>query len=103
MNDFVKDNKPITSEKRSIQTVKMEEKARLLPTKPGCYLMKNRAEQIIYVGKAKNLRTRVLSYFNNSAKGPKTEILVTHILDFDFIITENDAESFVLENNLYPR
>ena len=103
MNDFVKDNKPITSEKRSIQTVKMEEKARLLPAKPGCYLMKNRAEQIIYVGKAKNLRARVLSYFNNSAKGPKTEILVTHIVDFDFIITENDAESFVLENNLIKK
>jgi excinuclease ABC subunit C len=103
MNDFVKDNKLITSEKRSIQTVKMEEKARLLPTKPGCYLMKNRAEQIIYVGKAKNLRARVLSYFNTSAKGPKTEILVTHIVDFDFIITENDAESFVLENNLIKK
>ena len=103
MNDFVKDNKLSSNEKRSIQTVKMEEKARLLPTKPGCYLMKNRAEQIIYVGKAKNLRARVLSYFNNSAKGPKTEILVTHIVDFDFIITENDAESFVLENNLIKK
>jgi excinuclease ABC subunit C len=81
----------------------MEEKARLLPTLPGCYLMKNRAEQIIYVGKAKNLRARVLSYFNNSAKGPKTEILVGHISDFDFIITQNDAESFVLENNLIKK
>jgi excinuclease ABC subunit C len=45
----------------------------------------------------------VLSYFNNSAKGPKTEILVTHIVEFDFIITENDAESFVLENNLIKK
>ncbi|MDO9183116.1 MAG: excinuclease ABC subunit UvrC [Bacteriovorax sp.] len=103
MNDSVKDNRPIPSDKRSIQTVKMEEKARLLPTKPGCYLMKNKAEQIIYVGKAKNLRSRVLSYFNNSAKGPKTEILVTHIVDFDFIMTDNDAESFVLENNLIKK
>jgi excinuclease ABC subunit C len=81
----------------------MEEKARLLPTKPGCYLMKNKAEQIIYVGKAKNLRARVTSYFNNSEKGPKTEILVSHIVDFDFIMTENDAESFVLENNLIKK
>jgi excinuclease ABC subunit C len=66
VNDSVKDNQPISSDKRSIQAVKMEAKARLLPTKPGCYLMKNKAEQIIYVGKAKNLRARVMSYFNNS-------------------------------------
>lgn len=103
MNDSVKDNPNIPSEKRSIQTVKLEEKARLLPTKPGCYLMKNPVGQIIYVGKAKNLRSRVQSYFNNSAKGPKTEVLVTHIVDFDFIMTENDAESFVLENNLIKK
>jgi excinuclease ABC subunit C len=65
--------------------------------------MSNRDGQIIYVGKAKNLRSRVSSYFNNSAKGPKTGVLVTHIMDFDFIITENDAESFVLENNLIKK
>jgi excinuclease ABC subunit C len=103
VNDSVKDNQIIQSEKRSIQTVKLEDKARLLPTKPGCYLMKNRDEQIIYVGKAKNLRARVSSYFNNSAKNPKTEVLVTHIIDFDFIMTENDAESFILENNLIKK
>lgn len=103
MNDSVKDNPILPKEKRAIVTVKLEEKARLLPTKPGCYLMKNKSDQIIYVGKAKNLRSRVSSYFNNSAKGPKTEILVTHITDFDFIITENDAESFVLENNLIKK
>lgn len=103
MNDSVKDNQSISSEKRSIGKVKLEEKARLLPTKPGCYLMKNRDEQIIYVGKAKNLRSRVNSYFNNSAKSPKTEVLVTHIVDFDFMMTENDAESFVLENNLIKK
>lgn len=103
MNDSVKDNQSSASEKRSRKTVKLEEKARLLPTKPGCYLMKNQEEQIIYVGKAKNLRSRVSSYFNSSAKGPKTEVLVTHIVDFDFIMTENDAESFVLENNLIKK
>ena len=103
MDDSVKDNQNLPSDKRQILTVKLEDKARLLPTKPGCYLMKNKNDQIIYVGKAKNLRARVSSYFNNSAKGPKTEILVTHITDFDFIITENDAESFVLENNLIKK
>lgn len=79
------------------------EKAKVLPTKSGCYLMKNKNDQIIYVGKAKNLKSRVTSYFNNSAKNPKTEILVSHIIDFDFIMTETDAEAFVLENNLIKK
>ena len=99
MDDSVKDNKP----KATLVTVKMDEKARLLPTKPGCYLMKNKDQQIIYVGKAKNLRSRVSSYFNNSAKNAKTEILVSHIVDFDFIMTTSDAESFVLENTLIKK
>jgi excinuclease ABC subunit C len=103
VNDSVKDNVNSVTDKRSSQAVKLEEKARLLPTKAGCYLMKNKAQQIIYVGKAKNLRSRVSSYFNNSPKNAKTEILVSHIVDFDFIITETDAESFVLENNLIKK
>ena len=60
-------------------------------------------EEILYIGKAKNLKSRVSSYFNNSAKGPKTEILVSHIVDFDFLITDNEAEAFVLENNLIKK
>ncbi len=99
MDDSVKDNKP----KPTVVTVKMDDKARLLPTKPGCYLMKNKDQQIIYVGKAKNLRSRVSSYFNNSAKNAKTDILVSHIVDFDFIMTTSDAESFVLENTLIKK
>lgn len=99
MDDSVKDNKT----KATLVTVKMEDKAKLLPTKPGCYLMKNKDQQIIYVGKAKNLRSRVSSYFNNSAKNAKTDILVSHIVDFDFIMTTSDAESFVLENTLIKK
>lgn len=99
MDDSVKDNKP----KATLVTVKMEDKAKLLPTKPGCYLMKNKDQQIIYVGKAKNLRSRVTSYFNSSSKNAKTEILVSHIVDFDFIMTTSDAESFVLENTLIKK
>lgn len=99
MDESVKDNKL----KATLIMVNLEEKAKLLPTKPGCYLMKNRDEQIIYVGKAKNLRARVSSYFNQSAKNAKTEILVSHIVDFDFIMTTTDAESFVLENTLIKK
>ena len=99
MDESVKDNKP----KATLVTVKLEEKAKLLPTKPGCYLMINKDQQIIYVGKAKNLRSRVTSYFNTSVKNAKTEILVGHIVDFDFIMTTSDAESFVLENTLIKK
>jgi len=55
---------------------------------------------VIYVGKAKKLKSRVTSYFNNSAKGLKTEYMVGHVVNFDFILTRSDAESFILENNL---
>lgn len=74
--------------------------AHCFPELPGCYLMKNREDKIIYVGKAKNLKYRVSSYFTKSRKSPKTEILVGHIRKIDFIIVENEAAALVLENNL---
>jgi excinuclease ABC subunit C len=76
------------------------EKAQSLPQEAGCYLMKDRNGRVIYVGKAKKLKSRVVSYFNQSGKTIKTEYMVNHVSDFDFIITRSDAESFVLENNL---
>jgi excinuclease ABC subunit C len=82
---------------------KMEElldKANTLPQQPGCYLMKDKNGRVIYVGKAKKLKSRVISYFNNSAKSYKTNYMVSHVSDFEFILTLSDAESFVLENNL---
>ncbi len=62
--------------------------------------MKDKNGRVIYVGKAKKLKSRVISYFNKSVKGLKTEYMVGHVDTFDFIITRSDAESFVLENNL---
>ena len=79
---------------------KLLEIAKSLPTHPGCYLMLDTSGKVLYVGKAKNLKNRVMSYFNKSEKSPKTQILVSHIASFEFIITKTDAESFVLENNL---
>lgn len=76
------------------------DKALSLPQEAGCYLMRDKNAQVIYVGKAKKLKSRVTSYFNQSAKSIKTEYMVSHVEDFDFIITRSDAESFVLENNL---
>jgi excinuclease ABC subunit C len=81
-------------------TNQLLEKAQSLPQEAGCYLMRDKNGRVIYVGKAKKLRSRVLSYFNNSAKGLKTEYMVSHVENFDFIITRSDAESFILENNL---
>jgi excinuclease ABC subunit C len=82
------------------KTDQLLEKANTLPQEAGCYLMKDKNGRVIYVGKAKKLKSRVVSYFNKSAKGLKTEYMVGHVENFDFIITRSDAESFVLENNL---
>jgi excinuclease ABC subunit C len=80
--------------------LKLLDKAQSLPQEAGCYLMRDKNGRVIYVGKAKKLKSRVISYFNESAKSLKTEYMVSHVSDFDFIITRSDAESFVLENNL---
>lgn len=78
-------------------------KAKELPETSGCYLMKNGGGDVHYVGKALNLRKRVMSYFNHSAKNQKTLIMVSHTVDFEFILTQNDTEAFVLENNLIKK
>ena len=77
----------------------IEAKLELLPTSPGCYLHKNKDGQIIYVGKAKNLRNRVRSYFRGS-HNYKTDLLVSEIVDFDFIVTTSEVEALLLEINL---
>ncbi|AUD66140.1 excinuclease ABC subunit C [Tenericutes bacterium MZ-XQ] len=71
----------------------------LLPTEPGCYLMKNKQGDIIYVGKAKNLKNRVKSYFTG-AHNEKTTRLVLEIDDFNYVLTNSEQESLILENNL---
>lgn len=82
---------------------KLSDIAKSLPRKPGCYLMKRKNGEIIYVGKAKDLKARVSSYFTKSAKSPKTEILVSHIREIEFILTETEAEALVLESNLIKK
>ncbi|MCT3020835.1 excinuclease ABC subunit UvrC [Pediococcus pentosaceus] len=80
----------------------IEHKLALLPDKPGCYQMKNLNSQIIYVGKAKNLKNRVRSYFKSSHEG-KTAKLVSEIADFDYIVTSSDKEAFLLEITLIQK
>ncbi len=75
-----------------------------LPEKPGCYLMKNRAGEVIYVGKAVNLRRRVRSYFHKSAqKHPKTRKLVSQIADIEWITVGSELEALILEMNLIKK
>ena len=77
----------------------IKSKLELLPTSPGCYIHKDKNGTIIYVGKAKNLRNRVRSYFRGS-HDTKTEALVSEIEDFEFIVTESNIEALLLEINL---
>ena len=77
----------------------IKSKLELLPTSPGCYIHKDKNGTIIYVGKAKNLRNRVRSYFRGN-HDTKTEALVSEIVDFEFIVTESNIEALLLEINL---
>ena len=80
----------------------LEHKLALLPDKPGCYLMKNINDQIIYVGKAKNLKNRVRSYFKSSHTG-KVAKMVSEVADFETIVTSTNKESFLLEITLIQK
>ncbi|MFN6964230.1 MAG: excinuclease ABC subunit UvrC [Pyrinomonadaceae bacterium] len=80
------------------------EKLKMLPTAAGIYLHKNADGRIIYVGKAKNLRNRVRSYFQSSrTMDPKTRRLVKLIADFEFIVVDNEVEALALESNLIKK
>ena len=81
----------------------LKKKISSFPQEPGCYLFYNKNQTVIYVGKAKKLKNRVQSYFNLSQKSPKTEILVSHIVECQFILTDSEAEALILENNLIKK
>ncbi len=78
-----------------------------MPSSPGCYLFKDEKGGVLYVGKAKNLKKRVSSYFQKKDHDAKTALLVTKIFDIDFIVTKTEGEALLLENNLiklhYPK
>lgn len=81
--------------------VDLKEKVKKLPSSPGVYLMKDAFDSVLYVGKSKNLKSRVGSYFQSSkSHPPKIEKLVKHLKDFDYILTDTEFEAFMLENKL---
>ena len=78
-----------------------DEKIRTLPHRPGVYLYKNAEGEVIYVGKAKNLRARVRSYFLEASQAnAKTGSLMREAVDLDYILVDNENEALALENNL---
>lgn len=81
---------------------KLQDKLAILPDKPGCYLMKNKDGDVIYVGKAKILKNRVRSYFTGSHDA-KTQRLVMDICDIEYIVTQSPLEALILECNLIKK
>lgn len=87
-----------------MEQAQLQERLNALPAKPGVYLMKDAAGQVIYVGKAVNLRNRVRSYFHVlNGQAPKIRRLVDHIVDFEFIVTGSELEALILECNLIKK
>lgn len=80
--------------------MELEEKLKTLPDKSGVYIMKNAGGEIIYVGKAKVLKNRVRQYFKGHNHSLKVSKMVENIADFEYIITDNESEALILENNL---
>lgn len=78
----------------------INEKLNKLPEDPGVYIMKNSIGEIIYVGKAKNLKKRVRQYFQNKNQAPKVALMVSNIEDFEYIVVSNEVEALVLEATL---
>lgn len=82
----------------------LEEQLKNLPDKPGVYIMKNKDEQIIYIGKAVSLKNRVRQYFQNSKNhSPKVKAMVENIAEFEYIITDSELEALILECNLIKK
>ncbi|MBN1571932.1 MAG: excinuclease ABC subunit UvrC [Deltaproteobacteria bacterium] len=88
-------------ETKTLETKTLETKTANLPNSPGVYLMKNSSGKVIYVGKARELKKRVSSYFRDvEKKDPKTRHLIKSISDFDFIVTDNEVEALLTEGTL---
>ncbi|HEX7673665.1 MAG TPA: excinuclease ABC subunit UvrC [Bdellovibrio sp.] len=82
----------------------VRDKVKEFPTQSGVYLMKGHADKIIYIGKAKNLRNRVRSYFTDSKDhSPKTRLLVSNIFEVEYILTKTEVEAFLLEASLIKK
>ena len=81
----------------------LAETIKLVPEQPGCYLYYDETDTVIYVGKAKNLKKRIKSYFRKTVDRLKTQILVSHIERLEYILTDSEAEALILESQLIKK
>ena len=72
----------------------------VVPNKPGCYMFLDKEGTVIYVGKAKDLKRRVSSYFNKNHDNVKTRVLVKNISNLKYVVVNSEEDTFLLENNL---
>lgn len=82
---------------------KIKDKLKTLPTNPGVYIMRDKTGEVIYVGKAKNLKNRVSQYFRHTEKPAKVQAMVDNVDNFDYFITVSELDALALENNLIKR
>ena len=81
----------------------LKQTLKLLPSLPGCYIYYDKNDEIIYVGKAKILKRRILSYFNRKHDSVKVNVLVSQIERLEYIITNTEVEALILENHLIKK
>ena len=83
------------------QPERLEQRLKEIPAEPGCYLMRDADDRLLYVGKSKTLRSRVRSYFRSSHDlSPRIRLMVRQISEIEFIVTDSEAEALALESNL---
>ena len=78
----------------------LRDKANLIPRNPGVYFFKNKNNEIIYIGKAKNLKNRVSSYFNKSNKNKKSQIMISHAIKIEYLVVEDEVKALITEANM---
>src|SRR4029077_944523 len=81
----------------------LDDKLDTLPSRPGVYLLKDRHGKVIYVGKARGLRSRVRSYFRGGDERSQVAFLMQRVADFDSLVTATEKEALILENNLFTQ
>src|SRR5512137_173215 len=80
---------------------RLSQRLKELPAEPGCYLMRDGDDRILYIGKSKSLRSRVRSYFRESYDlSPRINLMVRQVCEIEFIVTDSEAEALALESNL---
>ena len=92
----------ITTATPHIGTLRRRDLANV-PDSPGCYIFSDASGKVLYIGKAKNLKKRVKSYFQKKGLDPKTDLLVRDTRSVDFIVTDNEVEALILENTLIKK